>query len=151
MEGHIERDEFANADPAPAAPRLGHRASSALIALALCLTLGLTWLGVANALRDHPADMADWQRDSWLVGGCISLLLLALAGLLWRLDRLTRRRETALTRERTSLAEKTAQLEATLAGMSDGIMMVDAEMRLLAWNDKFPELTGVPRDILRVG
>ena len=35
--------------------------------------------------------------------------------------------------------------------MSDGIMMVDADLCLLAWNDKFPDFTGVPRDILRVG
>lgn len=49
------------------------------------------------------------------------------------------------------LAEKTRQLEATLAGMSDGIMMVDAELRLLAWNDKFPQFTGVPPTMLRVG
>ncbi|HET8996190.1 MAG TPA: PAS-domain containing protein [Acetobacteraceae bacterium] len=49
------------------------------------------------------------------------------------------------------LLEKTRQLEATLAGMSDGIMMVDAELRLLAWNDKFPQFTGVPADMLYVG
>ena len=53
--------------------------------------------------------------------------------------------------ETSPLADKTAQLEATLAGMSDGIMMVDAHLCLLAWNDKFPDFTGVPRDVLRVG
>jgi signal transduction histidine kinase len=35
--------------------------------------------------------------------------------------------------------------------MSDGIMMVDADLRLLAWNDRFPDFTGVPREILRAG
>lgn len=62
-----------------------------------------------------------------------------------------RRRAAALARERESLAAKTAQLEAALASMSDGIMLMDAEMQLLAWNDKFAEVAGVPRDILRSG
>src|SRR5262249_15716013 len=56
----------------------------------------------------------------------------------------TRLRHEALARER-------AILEATLTGMSDGIMMVDGNLRLLAWNQRFPEFTGVPADILRVG
>ncbi len=30
-------------------------------------------------------------------------------------------------------------------------MMVGADLRLLAWNDRFPDFTGVPREILRVG
>ena len=30
-------------------------------------------------------------------------------------------------------------------------MMVDAALCLLAWNDRFPDFTGVPRDALRVG
>ena len=42
-------------------------------------------------------------------------------------------------------------LEATLTGMSDGIMMVDGDLRLMAWNQHFPEFTGVPAEILRVG
>jgi signal transduction histidine kinase len=35
--------------------------------------------------------------------------------------------------------------------MSDGIMMVDADLRLMAWNRHFPAFTGVPEEILRVG
>ncbi|MBV9538088.1 MAG: PAS-domain containing protein [Acidisphaera sp.] len=46
---------------------------------------------------------------------------------------------------------KAVQLQATLAGMSDAVMMVDREYRLVAWNDKFPDFTGVPREILRPG
>lgn len=61
------------------------------------------------------------------------------------------RTESAHPDDRAMLAEKTRQLEASLAGMSDGIMMVDAELCLLAWNDKFPKFTGVPQDMLRVG
>lgn len=61
------------------------------------------------------------------------------------------RTEPVPTDDQAMLAEKTRQLEATLAGMSDGIMMVDAELRLLAWNDRFPQFTGVPPELLRIG
>jgi signal transduction histidine kinase len=104
-------------------------------------------VGIAVATRQ----VAAWERDAWLFGCGITVLLLALAASLLCLGRMAHRRETALEQERRSLGEKTAQLEATLAGMSDGIMMVDAELRLLAWNDKFPDFTGVPREILCLG
>ena len=47
--------------------------------------------------------------------------------------------------------DKTMQLEATLAGMSDGVAMVDGDLRLVEWNPRFPEVAGVPSSILRVG
>jgi signal transduction histidine kinase len=53
--------------------------------------------------------------------------------------------------ESGSPAEYAALLEATFAGMTDGVMFVDTDLRLLAWNDRFPDCTGVPREILRVG
>ena len=42
-------------------------------------------------------------------------------------------------------------LEATLAGMTDGVAMIDANMLLVEWNPHFPELVGVPGAMLRVG
>jgi signal transduction histidine kinase len=117
-----------------------------LIIAACILLLGLTWFGVAAAMR-QPAN----SDGIWMFGCGISLLLLALAAALLRLDRVTRRPEIAPGPDSRSLAEKTAQLEATLAGMSDGIMMVDACLCLLAWNDRFPDFTGVPHEVLRVG
>jgi signal transduction histidine kinase len=50
-----------------------------------------------------------------------------------------------------SPAGHSAFLEATFAGMTDGVMFVDADLRLLAWNHRFPDCTGVPREILRIG
>ncbi len=50
-----------------------------------------------------------------------------------------------------SAEAKTAQLEGTLAGMSDGVMLLDPQLRVMRWNDRFPAYTGVPLDILRVG
>ena len=105
-----------------------------LIVAGFVLLLGLTWLGVAAAVRQ----VANAGDSAWLFGCVVSLLLVALAGAALRLDRVTRGREVALDPDRGSLAEKTAQLEATLAGMSDGIMMVDACLCLLAWTTSFP-------------
>ena len=35
--------------------------------------------------------------------------------------------------------------------MSDGVSMFDAHMCLVEWNARFPEIAGIPADILRVG
>ncbi len=92
-----------------------------------------------------------WDRAAQGFGAAFTVLVLLLAALLGQSIRAGRRREAALASDRAMLAEKTRQLEATLAGMSDGIMMVDADLRLLAWNDRFSDFTGVPRDLLQVG
>ena len=87
---------------------------------------------------------ADWETNALLFTGGITLLILLLALLLLRAQDATRRRHDALAREQ-------AILGATLTGMSDGLMMVDGDFRLMAWNQHFPEFTGVPAEILRVG
>ncbi|MCL2428319.1 MAG: PAS-domain containing protein, partial [Alphaproteobacteria bacterium] len=46
---------------------------------------------------------------------------------------------------------KTAQLEATLAGMWDGVSVVDGDLKLVAWNEPFAAFAGVPRELLKVG
>ncbi len=95
----------------------------------------------------------------------LTVALLVVAVLLVVRLRADRRRELASRRDRAVLAAayaelataksaaeaRSAQLEATLSGMSDGVMMLDAESRLVQWNDRFAELTGVPRAMLRVG
>lgn len=45
----------------------------------------------------------------------------------------------------------TALLEAALSGMSDGVMMLDADLRMMQWNERFASFTGVPVELLRVG
>ncbi len=42
-------------------------------------------------------------------------------------------------------------LEAALENMSQGISVVDAELRLVAWNRRYQELFGYPSGMLRVG
>lgn len=107
----------------------------------------------------------EWQRAAIAFSVTSTLLVLAMAAGVFWVERGARIHHASVLRERTALAHsnqalqaaeqreraKAQQLEATLSGMSDGIMMVDTEMRLLAWNAHFPEFTGVPKDILRVG
>ncbi len=42
-------------------------------------------------------------------------------------------------------------LEAALENMSQGISVVDRELRLVAWNRRYADLFGYPRELLRVG
>ncbi len=58
-------------------------------------------------------------------------------------------RELARARERAD--EKSLQLGMTLAGMSDGISMFNAELKLVQWNEQCTTLLGLPSDALRVG
>ena len=102
---------------------------------------------------------------AYLFASGITALLLLLAAMAVSAIDAARRRETALNRERSILAsantglalakasadEKAMHLEATLAGMTDGVAMIDANMLLVEWNPHFPELVGVPGAMLRVG
>ena len=99
-------------------------------------------VGVDRAEAMRAADV--WEQNALIFAVGITLLVLLMAALLLREGYTGRRRHAALAHER-------AILEATLTGMSDGIMMVDGDLRLMAWNQRFPEFTGVPADILRVG
>ena len=49
------------------------------------------------------------------------------------------------------MTAKAERLEATLAGMSDGVSMFDGHLCLVEWNARFPQIAGVPEEILRVG
>jgi signal transduction histidine kinase len=117
---------------------------------------------------DSDAAMApsrDWERGVMLFAAGITALITMVTIVLLHAERSARQREQALARDRSVLADanaelaaaeararaKTVQLGATLSGMTDGIMMVDAEMRLIEWNEHFAEFTGVPADILRPG
>ncbi len=93
-----------------------------------------------------------WIDAAWELVGMASVPVLAVAALLLGLRARARRGSAAaLVRENAALAQRLMQLDATLDGMGDGIMMVDADLRLVEWNVSFAELTGVPRKTLRVG
>ena len=120
-------------------------------------------VGMSEAEAMRPA--AIWRQQAQLFAGCITTLLVGLALLLIHGTRLARQREALILDDRAMLAganaqlevaralatAKAEQLEATLAGMSDGVSMIDAHMCLVEWNARFPEIAGVPAGILRVG
>jgi PAS domain S-box-containing protein len=58
---------------------------------------------------------------------------------------------TATKERERELAEKTALLQGTMDNMGEGISVFDAQLRLVAWNERLIELTGHPRSLFRVG
>ncbi len=107
----------------------------------------------------------EWRTAAFSFAALTALFLLACSGLLLQATHVAYAREDSLAQEqgvlRTANAAleeargeaqaKAARLQAALSGMSDGIMMLDAQMHLLEWNRQFVEFTGVPDNILRVG
>jgi len=116
-------------------------------------------------LQDALAPVEQRAAQARLFAGSITGLITILALILIRSAQKARQQRDMLAHERTvlvaanaqlevakSLADaKTAQLEATLNGMSDGVAMVDPQLHLVEWNRLFPALAGVPEHILRVG
>jgi PAS domain S-box-containing protein len=49
------------------------------------------------------------------------------------------------------LGHQTRVLRATLDNMTDGISLIDRELRLVAWNDRFLEIFRLPRDMVHEG
>ncbi len=106
-----------------------------------------------------------WGQQETLFAGCLTVLLTGMGLLLLQNSTLAHRRTAALAKGGAELAAASAQLnaargamaskaellEAALGGMTDGVSMFDAQDCLMQWNDRFPEVTGVPADMLRVG
>jgi signal transduction histidine kinase len=106
-----------------------------------------------------------WEYQAFTFAGCTTGALLLAIFLLIRRSRAARAQEEQFARDRAVLTAanvelaaarveaqaKSTQLEAALTGMSDGIMMIDSELRLIEWNSHFPEFTGLPQEMLRVG
>jgi signal transduction histidine kinase/DNA-binding response OmpR family regulator len=106
---------------------------------------------VATAMR--PAIV--WERQALIFVSLTTIMVLVVAGALRAEARAARRQVALLAHERAMLAiakadadAKSQRLEVTLAGMSDGVMMMDANLLLLEWNARFPELIGLPANAL---
>jgi signal transduction histidine kinase/ActR/RegA family two-component response regulator len=81
-----------------------------------------------------------------MIGSTLGLLLLV------------RRSRATLMRARSELGaageareSEAARWQATLRGMPDGLMVLDADLRLVEWNQHFPDCVGVQVEILRKG
>ncbi len=87
----------------------------------------------------------------WIAAAPFIAATLLLGALLLRAQRAVRCNAAALAQAVEQGRLQAAKVDAVVAGMPDGIMVVDADLRLLQWNDHFPEFAGVPGDMLRVG
>ena len=120
---------------------------------------------VGLPLADVDAELAEGRRQALRFTTALSVLILLTAALIVIGFELTARRRIRLAHEAERLAAanaelevlreradaKAAQLEATLAGMSDGIALIDSRFQLMEWNDHFAEIAGIPPGVLRVG
>lgn len=118
-------------------------------------------IGRAEALQTATT----WAGNATLFASGVTVSVLAMAALLIREVRAAGRRERRLQDDRNAIEQaygaleaaksnaeaKTAQIETTLDGMSDGVMVLDRDLRLTQWNDRFPSFTGIPRELLQVG
>ena len=105
------------------------------------------------------------RRQTVLAAAAVTLLMIVMAAVVGSAIAAAAKREQLLARDRAILEaanaqldmarkhahENSLQLEMTLAGMSDGISMFDADMKLVQWNKRYAELSGLSRDRLRVG
>lgn len=105
------------------------------------------------------------RRQALLGTAGLTLLVLLMAGGVAAIISSAATREQRLAQDREVLEaanlrlaeareradEKSLQLGMTLAGMSDGISMFDAGLRLVQWNDRYADLNGLAREALRVG
>ncbi len=106
-----------------------------------------------------------WASIADLLAGGIALLLVLFAATIGRAVRAANRREAAVGHERAVLASAnteleltkaradamTMQLEATLAGTSDGVAVVGGNMQLVEWNARFADIAGVAGAMLHAG
>ncbi len=120
-------------------------------------------IAVASATMDQtPSAHA---RRALLGAGAVTLALAALIAALAIEARRRQRREAELDADRVELEaanraivrakrqadEKSALLETTLANLSDGVTVFDANYRLVTWNDRLEDLLGLPQDVLYEG
>ena len=94
-------------------------------------------------------------RIIWTMGGLLVVILVAMAS--WRhrsvvkLNRELGETITARKRAEKEIAAKSALLETTFEGMSQGISVVDADHKFVAFNQQYVDLWGYPPGFLRLG
>ena len=103
------------------------------------------------------------QDQVWAVGTCLLLLMAAsgcsfLAEWMARRDRRLSDDRVALTLANAELKHardraraSSFELQTIFTSMSDGVSHFDPELRLVQWNQRFPDLAGVPLEALRSG
>ncbi len=95
----------------------------------------------------------------WMLATVTLVLMVVLLAILVLREKRVARHWKQQARSRSdafgALAEQArvqaTKMDAIIAGMPDGLMMLDPELKLVEWNAHFPEFAGVPKDLLRTG
>jgi len=124
-----------------------------LLASAVAIACVMGWLvvarGIANPLHRtaaHMRDIAAGRTDIRLpAGGAdeIGTMLRALEGLRLYVDR--------VVSAETAVGERDLVIRDVLTNMSDGIYLLDKDMRIVLVNEQVPKLFGMPRHIMMPG
>jgi len=101
---------------------------------------------LADGKLDRPLD---WRRadEIGVLGKSFEATRLSLRNLVRNLEK----RNRELIEHQAELAKRSEVLRATLDNMTDGITLVDDELRLVGWNDRMSEYMGVPREMFGEG
>ncbi|NJN47801.1 MAG: PAS domain-containing protein [Candidatus Competibacteraceae bacterium] len=91
----------------------------------------------------------DWQRGDELgmLGRSFETMRRSLRDLVADLER----RNLMLREREAALINQTSVLQAILDNMSDGVNLVDENLRLVAWNQRFLDIMELPDDLVRPG
>ncbi len=119
-----------------------------LIRLKVLAPLGRL-VGQSQELADGKLDQPfSWRRRDEL--GALGRSFEHTRRSLQTLFRDLEQRNSELRLSEAGLARQTQVLRATLDNMTDGISLIDRELRLVAWNDRYVEIFGLPADAVRV-
>jgi two-component system NtrC family sensor kinase len=89
----------------------------------------------------------EWQRGDELgvLGRSFDKMRRSLRRLIGDLEQHNRE----LQDKEAKLASQASLLRATLENMTDGITLVDAKLQMVTWNERFVDITGIPRHLVR--
>jgi two-component system, NtrC family, sensor kinase len=105
-------------------------------------------VGLSRALAGGDLEQrGDWRRrdELGMLGRSFEETRLSLRRLIGDLETTNR----DLRQREAELSGQTRLLRATLDHMTDGITLVDADLRLKAWNDRFREVLDFPPEVIR--
>jgi PAS domain-containing protein len=127
-------------------------------------------LAVVVAVSEAEAmqSAGNWASGARMLAQAATLLVLILAAValreVWSF-RVNRRRRSAVDRERAIVANtqgelaetksrvevRTAQIQAILVGITEGVLITNPDLRITEWNGRFPALYGVAPESLQIG
>jgi PAS domain S-box-containing protein len=102
------------------------------------------------AAVDKSELLSSWRGERREQMAIFFVIAVSICALTWGFVRLLDRRQhhlDTLHRNEAKLAEQSALLQSTLEHMGEGLCVFDRDYRLLAWNDRFISLLGLPAGV----